>query len=485
MAAHQTLVRHTRTYPDLHPLDIDETALSPRDAALAAAIVDAALRRWLTLACVFEGVLGREWSAIDPASQAALLAGGAQLLFLDRIPAHAAIHETVDVTKATVSLGAGRFVNAALRGLVREAFGVEDPAEGQRAERIGTWSFARNELPLAAGGAIVLRRDLLPEDELRRAAAATSHPLALLKHWEASHGRERALAMARHNVLAPPLVLTTTFATRPLPEWLAPHDDPTHHVLEAPARDKTDLDEPSQPPAHEPREALSAINATDPLAPAAPSALSTLLSSRRDLWVQDASAFRAAALLSDPALRDKRPDQARLIVDACAGQGTKSRQLAMACPNATIIATDADDTRMRGLRAVARLHSNIRVVAFESLDRNARDADVVLLDVPCSNTGVLCRRPEARYRAILPGQRDRLSNLQRRILERGHALLRSGGVLLYSTCSVEPWENEEQVQWACDRLALSVLASHRLWPACEPGDPAARYRDGAFAAALG
>src|SRR5262249_2746188 len=119
--------------------------------------------------------------------------------------------------------------------------------------------------------------------------------------------------------------------------------------------------------------------------------LVALLDSRCDLWVQDPASSRAIASVAH-----LRPS---LVIDFCAGQGTKTRQLAATFPEVQIIATDTDAARYETLRTTFRHAARVRVVRPETLlSEFAGRADLILLDVPCSNTGVLARRVEARYR---------------------------------------------------------------------------------------
>src|SRR5205807_606202 len=102
--------------------------------------------------------------------------------------------------------------------------------------------------------------------------------------------------------------------------------------------------------------------------------------------------------------------------------------------------------------------------------------DGVLVDAPCSNTGVLRRRPEARWR-LLSGDLVGLAALQDALLERALALVRPGGRVVYSTCSIEPEENEERVaRLLRSHPGLARGASFAVLPGPE--------RDGGFAVAF-
>ncbi|MEC9373365.1 MAG: hypothetical protein VYC34_05945, partial [Planctomycetota bacterium] len=114
-------------------------------------------------------------------------------------------------------------------------------------------------------------------------------------------------------------------------------------------------------------------------------------------------------------------------------------------------------------------------------------ADLILLDVPCSNTGVLARRIHARYR-VSPERTASLVQTQRQIIADALRLrspsAEARGGILYSTCSLDVEENEKQAEWAAHWHAFSKKREHRRAPAGGPGEPAHRYSDGAYAVLL-
>jgi 16S rRNA (cytosine967-C5)-methyltransferase len=414
-----------------------ETAgLDARDAGLASAIYDAVVRRWLTLSAVLEHVLGRSMSAIEPPLRAVLLAGAAQLLLLDRIPDHAAVDESVELAKVLVRPKAAGLVNAGLRRVagLRTERGAAPPQE-----RVG-----RDRIALSDGRVLRLNAAVFPGGELELLAAATSHPTGLLRRWAGRWPADRVANLGLHGAMHAPTVLNTTFASRPLPDSLLPHQSHGHHVFAGTHAE-----------------------------------LLALLGSRRDLWVQDAASSRAVASAAS-----LNPG---VIVDVCAGQGTKTRQLAATFPHARVVATDADPERVQILRRLFADTAHVEVAAIDALlPRLAGAADLVLLDVPCSNTGVLARRPEARYRAG-PAQLQRLTAIQRKIITDALPLLRRapGGRVLYSTCSLELEENQRQAAWAAREHNLRIRHEEQAEPHSTPGDDPALYRDGAYSALLG
>ena len=167
-------------------------------------------------------------------------------------------------------------------------------------------------------------------------------------------------------------------------------------------------------------------------------------------WVQDAAAALPARLLGD--VNGKR------VLDLCAAPGGKA--LAFADRGCRVIAAELNPRRLP--RLVGNLAGHAAIVLQDGV-RPALAAsafDVVLVDAPCSNSGVLGRRPEARWRYQAKAL-AKLGDLQRRLLRTAATLVRPDGRLIYSTCSVTPAEN----QGIAHRLdGWRVLKEHRSWP---------------------
>ncbi len=141
---------------------------------------------------------------------------------------------------------------------------------------------------------------------------------------------------------------------------------------------------------------------------------------------------------------------ASLILDMCAAPGTKTTQLAeLTSGKAEILATDIDGNRLEKLRQnIERLgHSCIKPIPYDSLRDNlirAGRPDFILLDVPCSNTGVLAKRPEVRHR-LKQKAVDKLAKTQAEILNSAAVFLKPSGRICYTTCSVLSQENDHIV----------------------------------------
>jgi 16S rRNA (cytosine967-C5)-methyltransferase len=430
----RALAEHAARFPDLLPTHLDTSGLDDRDAALAHAIVDSVVRRWMTLVYLLDQVLRQPFATLQAPLQGILLAGAGQLMLLDRIPAHAALNESVEIAKGVSGRGGVGLVNAILRRVAA--------MRSEHARTTEPWAGRRDRLPMPDGGSLGLVDVLLPENPPDRLAIATSHPRWLLDRWKQEHG-DPASSLALHSLIAPPTVLNTAHATGPLPALLKPHTAPGHHTF-AGSRDD----------------------------------LTHLLASRDDLWVQDpASALAVASLAAE------RPS---LVLDLCAGQGTKTRQLAAVFPEAQIIATDIEPTRLNVLARVYAHQERVQVLPFERVREICTGrADLILLDVPCSNTGVLARRPEARYRAG-PAQLDRLNAIQRQVIVDAIPLLNESprGRILYSTCSIDSQENDAIIAWSAKWHRFRSTHRRQTLPAGLPGQAPDAYHDGAFSTLL-
>ncbi|MCS7033669.1 MAG: RsmB/NOP family class I SAM-dependent RNA methyltransferase, partial [Phycisphaerae bacterium] len=177
------------------------------------------------------------------------------------------------------------------------------------------------------------------------------------------------------------------------------------------------------------------------------------------------------------------------ILDRCCGRGTKTLQMAAATGRGgRVFAMDCNAARCQALRqALAhRALDHVGVIeASRLVDASVvlpQQFDRVLVDAPCSNSGVLARRPEARYRQNDQALEE-LTRLQAFLLADSAPAVRPGGLLVYSTCSIWPEENDRQVEaFLRENREFELVESIRRLPHSEP-DPT-RYHDGGFTAVL-
>jgi len=426
-AAAVSITRATKRYPDLPAILLEVAGLEPRDAALATAIHRTTLQRWITLEYLLDKLLEKPLHEMEPAMQAVLMTGSAQLLFMHRLPVHAVVDEQVNLARHMVRAGAAGMVNAVLRRVSELVDGVEPDTP---------WAPARNLLPLD-GGSLKLVADMLPpvEQTARHLAVATSHPRALINRWSQPHGKQRVADFCWHGIANPPIIVAVEQGFEAgATEDYQPHDTRGFVIWRGD-----------------------------------PSGLRGFLGGHPQRRVQD-----PASSLPIESTRGMKLDR---VLDYCAGRGTKTLQLAAMHPDATIAATDVDNERRAGLQRAARGVDNVIVVGPSSEPRDP--IDLLLLDVPCSNTAVLARRPEARYR-FDQKTFNSLISLQREIVRQTAGWVAPGGVILYSTCSIEKEENRDQAQWIASRVRGHVEHEHQAYPQGWVTD----YQDGGYHAVI-
>ena len=357
--------------------------------------------------------------------------GAYQLLFMDGVPDWAAVDESVRLTRALPSRRAfpraGGLVNAVLRNLAR----------------------ARGDLPLPD-----------PADPAEHLAVKHSHPRWLVARWLERYGPEATEALLTHNNTPPALHLAVN------------------------------------PRATSPGAALEAITAAGHVASLHPIKADAIVVAHgvrpEDLpgwteglfWVQDAAAQWVAAIPEPP----REP-----FLDACAAPGGKLCGLLARSQGAGALALDRDIERLSKIRANCdRLGLDGRwIVAADARHLPTRERfSLVLADVPCSGTGVLRRRVDARWRRH-PADPGVFGVLQREILERLGESVRPGGTLVYATCSLEAEENEDVVtgflgerrEFRCESVGDSIPEALRAGPYLATR-PWTADHDGMFAARL-
>lgn len=414
----ERLARLATAWPDL---PFDERG----EGGLADAIALEAVRRWRTLDWLCGSAMNRDPEAIEAPLRGALLAGAAQLLLMNEAD-HAVVNDTVEWAKRAIRPGAGKLVNAVLRRV--QAWRGERLPHGAAPR----WWERRDLMPMGDGSVIQLIGVAFPEALPQRIAVATSHADMLIERWIRRFGVEEAARIASHAMTPPPRLVADPRGALRHDERAVPHADAGFVVWTGSLAD------------------LRTVMGKDPT-----------------LRVQDPGS-------AAPVERTRGLTQ-KLIVDACAGRGTKTRQLAELHPNAEIIAGDIDDVRRRALTAAFRQTPRVRVLDPIAI-RALRGVDLLVLDVPCSNTGVLARRPEAKCR-FDARRLSALLNVQRSIIDSYLPLLAPKGHLLYATCSLEA----EELGAASDRLSARLGRTGETLlrtPTGGSGDDPSAHRDG-------
>jgi 16S rRNA (cytosine967-C5)-methyltransferase len=399
----------------------------PRDTGLLREIASGVLRNRTLLARILGVAGGVRERACRPLCFRLLLAGAYQVVFLDRVPDRAAVGATVEAARRVLRRGEIGFVNAVLRrtaGLVarKGCPDAETPAD------------ERAVLPLPGGRVCVFTRAVLPgrEDTVRFLPVRYSHPRWLVRRWVERFGPADAERACAAGTGTPPLVVRANRA-RTTPERLLER----LRAEGVSCRPWRETKAETSPEAGTPGNCL--------LVDAAPR-FEDLESFRRGYFVvQDPVQAGAVDLLELEA--------GETVVDLCAAPGGKSCAAAEAVGDrGLVVALDLDAGRLGRVRDNARRLGldNIRPLCADARAARrvlTRRFAAAILDVPCSNTGVLARRPEARWR-LREQDVARLAALQKELLREALRLLAPGGRLVYSTCSVEKEENGDVVQAA-------------------------------------
>jgi 16S rRNA (cytosine967-C5)-methyltransferase len=359
-----------------------EPELSTPDRALTHELVLGVLRNQLWLDSLIEQFADRKLTSLDPAVRSSLRLGLYQLRFLSRIPDSAAVNESVKLIRRARLRSAEGFVNAVLRRATREP--DYDPVAGIA-------------------------------DRVAQLSIETSHPRWLLDRWVSAFGFEHASAFAHANNEVPPLafrIIRTRSSEREIRE-----------LLESQNIEKSKI-------------AAGGFRASSS------SAAIFKLAEEGKIYIQDEASQLVANIL--------RVAPGESFLDVCAAPGSKTTQVAdLASDQAEVIAGDLYPARLRMIEQTASLHglTSIRTIELDGLQplpfpENRFDA--VLVDAPCSGTGTLRRNPEIRWR-ISAADIEQLSERQKQLLANAATVLKPQGRLVYSTCSVEPEENEEVV----------------------------------------
>lgn len=354
-----------------------------------------------------------------PALQDLLRLGLYQIFWLDRIPDHAAVHETVEMAKHGGFGAQAGFVNAVLRGCLRE--------------------FDQTKQAL---------------DELKKTQPhiGWSHPEWLVTRWQKRWGIEMMEQLLEWNNTPP-----KTFARinmlkadpgRLLTQW---RDENVEYDFVR--RDWFEENLVFELKSHPP--------------------LAGLPSFQQGLfYIQDPGTLLA--------VHELNPQPGETVLDLCAAPGGKTTYIAQLMRNeGRVLAVDVSDARLKLIREnCIRLGAAcVEAISLSHVALPTSHFDKVLIDAPCSNTGVMRRRVDLRWR-IQPDEIQRLKNDQLDLLRRAVPLLKPGGSLIYSTCSLEPEENTEVVkQFLGEHTEFKLERERELVPFADGVD-------GAFVATL-
>jgi 16S rRNA (cytosine967-C5)-methyltransferase len=385
--------------------------LSPADHGLATELVMGVLRWRSLLDEEISRLSSKNVEKLDIEVLTALRLGAYQLMFLDRVPGRAAVHESVEMVKRGRKGSAVPFANAVLRKLAGSAAAAQAAGEnGILNAALERCSTQNSDSPTKNPDSPGLNLDSSASPSPPSAAELSkkwAHPLWLVERWVHEFGLNVAWQITNYDQRAPDTTVRISDS-----------------AMETELRQNGIDLVPGQLLTSARRVLSGNVSATQAF-------------SEGRVAIQDEASQLAGLLLG----RGSR------ILDCCAAPGGKTRVLAERNPEATIIALELHPHRARLLRKLVPAKNveviNADIAEFASTAR----FDRVLADVPCSGTGTLAHNPEIKWR-LKPGDITNLQARQVAILRAAMQLVAPEGRLLYSTCSLEREENEEVVEKA-------------------------------------
>jgi len=369
---------------------IASSKLNPQDKRLAYELTAGAIRRKGTLDTLIGIYSSRKIGSLDRFVVNSLRIGYYQLRYMKKIPRFAAVDESVKLVKTELGAKTGGFVNAVLRSYIRNPEKVD-----QKIEQLSHYE---------------------------KLAFEFSHPEWIIKRWLQHIDLEKIKNFCGFNNFVPSVVIRVNTALISVEKFKELFDEAGVGFTDSPV--------------HKDCLRLSHGKKVEEL----PGFYDGFFT------VQD----ETPVLIMDK-LEINENDK---VLDLCAAPGGKSFYAAFKTgKKGTVVAVDINAGRLKKLEEQAnRLHiQNIKTIAVDGTDKKKLAEKLgkekfhkIIVDVPCSNTGVLRRRAEARWR-LKEDDFNRLAVIQRTLLENSGFYLAPGGKLLYSTCSIDPVENEENI----------------------------------------
>ncbi len=310
--------------------------------------------------------------------KALLRIGLYQLLMMDAVPAHAALNETVELAKTLRNKKVAGLINGILRGVNRNLDSLNEQIDQM--------------------------------NPAKRLSIRESHPEWLVERWVERYGGGSATALCQWNNRTPSVTLRVNTIAISVENFLEKLTSLDIAFTRSKYLPEFIILKQAQDVLQNP-----AINPT---------------------WyaVQDQAAGIATSLV--------KPEPGDVVVDACAAPGGKATYLAQKFADNQILAYDVDPKRLEKVKSLAeRLHlENVRTQVADATTFQYPVAKWFLLDVPCTGTGVLGKRADARWNRE-PGDPKKLADLQLKILKNVSQFTPINGYIIYSTCTLEPEEN--------------------------------------------
>ena len=410
--------------------EMKNTELEGPDKALLYEIVHGVIRWMGRLDWILNGFYKGTFSKAIPNLKNGLRVALYQILFLDRVPDYAAVNEAVEFVKKLQGAKPAGLTNAVLRNIIRNKDGIRYPNPN--------------------------------DDIIGYLSAYYSHPSWMVKRYLERFGREETEELLNANNEKPYLTLRLN-AVRSQPEEFKSLLDSVHLRYNV---------------GRYLAEFFKLQNLTN--------ITSWEYFTRGYFNIQDESAGLACRLL--------RVSDDMRVLDLCAAPGGKTAYIAaLMHDKGKIVAIDRYDSRLKILRKnMLRLGlKSIHTIETDALDYNDEPFDRVLADVPCTGSGTLSKKPDIKWKKDIFDLRG-LTDLQYNLLCKAGSLAKPGGVVVYSTCSIEPEENfaiverflsansNFKLESAKDKFPDDILDEH----GCIQTYPHRHKMDGAFAAKL-
>jgi len=334
-----------------------------------------------------------------------------ELIYCPETPEYSIVSEAVENAKAVAGKKQTSFVNAVLRQIADHI--------SNRQAKLSQTGPKRTLMQTPVAGC-EFDTDFLPDPKSQQAdylSACFSMPRWLITNWLGEFGFEQTYQICLASNRRPSIYIRPNILKTPMSQLL---DKLRQQDIEAEAM---------------PGQSMIKVKS--------PQAIVQLPGFTKGLFtVQDTSTAQAVIMMN--------PQSDWRILDLCAAPGTKTTQLAETTnDSAEIIATDIDAQRLKKVKenAVRLGVRSIRTVSYDDIEKEAMRIgvfDAVLLDAPCSNTGVLARRVEARFR-LKPQAMENIARRQAKLLTKAATLVKPGGVICYSTCSIQRCENSDVI----------------------------------------
>lgn len=447
-------------------------ALSPKDRAFVTRTVTGTLDRLIYLDHLIGRYSRTPLPILKPVIRAILRMSVYQLFFMDKVPPSAVCNEAVKLAKLHGFSGLSGYVNGVLRAMLR---GRESGAETFTREpeahirlSVPKWLYKKLSADFGKERAEEICKAYLMERALtvrfNLSKAGEEEICALLAEDGAEYRRldMRKMLADAERVCAGELDA----------ENAQKHSGKRSRgeAAEGGSRSEAEKEGPAQTPeADLPEEALPVMYELTNV-----NGIAGLRAFRAGfLQVQDASAALAAALSGVKA--------GECVIDVCAAPGGKTLQFAdLLCGSGSVEARDISPQKTALIEENVKRagFQNVRVRVWDALSPDEESycrADVVMADLPCSGLGIAARKPDIKYN-LKPYSIRELRDLQRDMLSVVSKYVKRRGKLVYSTCTLTPEEDEENVRWAVQNLGLRLRCAVKLFPN--------REHDGFFIAVL-